>query len=530
MRDFDTIVIGSGAAGLTAAVALARQGQSVCVFEQHYLPGGWCHSFTLEGYRFSPGVHYIGEMEEGKRFRRVYEGLGLMDDLTFLELNPDGYDHIIVAGERFDIPKGKEKFAERLKQRFPREAKGIDAYLDVTSKITYELDNLGEPKSFLDYIKVPFRAPNLLRWGLRSAQTLLDAHVSDPRLQAILVGQSGDHGLPPSLAPAAVHASVLAHYFDGGWYPKGGAYTIPRAFIRELRRRGGEIHVKTEVSRILVENGKAIGVRLADGTEVRANHIVCNADPGITYGKLLSPEHVSPRVRKHLRKTKWSVSALSLFLAVDMDVKAAGMDSGNFWWYAHDDVDAIYKNGMRAWGPDEEIPGMFLTCTTLKDPTKIKKGHHTLESFAFIDKGSFKQWASSKFGERPDSYAELKKVLMDKMLKGVGRIIPGLDKHVVFADLGTPLTNEHYVAATNGNLYGTEKSRWQVGPFAWQTKTDIAELYLCGASTLSHGVLGATMGGLFAAKAIMRTGIEQLLRAEPAPARMVREVHARRAS
>lgn len=511
MPDLDAVVIGSGAGGLTAALALARAGKKVAVFEQHYLPGGWCHSFTLEGYRFSPGVHYIGELERGGRMRAIYEGLGIGGDLAFCELNPDAYDRVLVGGERFDIPKGRDRFAARLQERFPGEAKGIDGYFSTTQKISDELNRVLEFRGVKDVLTLPFRAPTVARWAFRSAQALIEKHARSPLLRAILAAQCGDHGLPPSLAPAPVHASVAAHYFDGGWYPKGGATSLPRAFIRGLKRAGGELHVRRPVSRILLEKKRAIGVRLEDGTEIRAKHIVSNADPEVTFRTLVGPEHLSAGLRKKLDRTRYSVSALSLFLAVDLDLRAAGLDSGNVWYYENDDVEGIYRHGMTT--DTGRIPGLFLTATTLKDPTKPAKGHHTMEAFSFIGYDAFRRWADSRFGERPPDYAEMKRELVDRMLGTIDGIVPGLRKRVVFCELGTPLTNVHYVAATKGNLYGTEKSKWQVGPWGWLVESGIPGLTLCGASTVSHGVLGATLSGLLAARQILGGSVQDLLTA-----------------
>ena len=99
MAEYDAIIIGSGAGGLAAAICLARAGQRVLV--QHYVPGGWCHSFYLDGHRFSPGVHYRGLLGPGQGTRQLYEGLGIANDLTFLRMNPAVCEHCWISDERW---------------------------------------------------------------------------------------------------------------------------------------------------------------------------------------------------------------------------------------------------------------------------------------------------------------------------------------------------------------------------------------------------------------------------------------------
>ncbi|MGA2504573.1 MAG: NAD(P)/FAD-dependent oxidoreductase [Anaerolineales bacterium] len=507
--DFDAIIIGSGAGGLTAAVALAQAGKKVLVLEQHDRPGGWTHSFTLQGYRFSPGVHYIGDLQDGGGLRRIYEGLGVSQDLTFCELNPDGYDHIIIGDRRVDFPKGKENLIERLKSHFPHEAVGIDGYFTDVIDMIQSLSRIGDMNHPL---KSAASTPTILKWMRATGADLINSHVSDPVLRGVLAGQSGDHGLPPSRVSAFMHAGITNHYLEGGYYPLGGSFALPRAFVKALNRFGGEIRLNCRVKRVLLEGKKVLGIQLDTGEELRAGVVISNADPEVTFGKLIGRDKLPSRLRKKVDSVNYSTSCISLFFATDLDLRAAGLDSGNFWFYDHADVDKIYSEGLTdAMLQNETPPGMFLTATTLKDPSKMHSGHHTCEAFAFVGYSAFENWAHTSYGVRPADYGAMKEDLAWRMVRGLEKHLPGLSKHIVFSSLGTPLTNEHYLNATRGNLYGIEKSPSQVGPWAFQPRTGFDGLFLCGSSTLSHGVAGVTASGINAAKAVLHCRSDDIL-------------------
>jgi all-trans-retinol 13,14-reductase len=508
--DCDAVVVGSGAGGLAAALALARCGLSVQVLEQHYLPGGWCHSFMLDGYRFSPGVHYLGNLGEQGRLRKIYEGLGIAGDLVFLELNPDGYDHILIEGEtRFDIPAGEMRYKDRLLQRFPHESTGIEAYFRLMDRL--DLGRLGHPGRGL---ASPLKLPFLLARGTRPLARVLEP-IEDPRLRTILaMPAAGDYGLAPSRAPAVLHSAVTSHYLNGAWYPRGGGFAIPRAFSRGIRRAGGKVRLRTPVEKILVDSSgsrkRALGVRLAGGEEIRCGTVVSNADPMMTFAKLVGPEALSRGLRKRLSTATWSVSTLSLFLAVDMDLEGMGFDSGNYWYTARPDLELFFD--PHPGRTDFQVPGLFLTITTLKDKSKRHFREHTIEAFAFCRYDRFRPFADGD-GVRSPEYLALKEALTEQMIAAVGRVIPGVEKHMAFRELGTPLTNRHYVAGHEGAIYGTEKILRQIGPMGFGTATEIENLFLCGASTQVHGVMGVTTSGLMAAGRVLDCGVQDLLQA-----------------
>jgi all-trans-retinol 13,14-reductase len=523
MPDFDAIVIGSGAGGLTAALALARAGKRVGVFEQARLPGGYSQSFELEGYRFSPGVHYVGALQPGGTLRRVYEGLGVANDLTFREIDPDGYDRAFVGDERFDMPAGADRFMARLIERFPREEPGIRRYFALIGQMVDEMDHAAPTSNVAEAARMLVHLPTILTHGVQSLTHFLDGCTQDPLLRAILSIQCGDHGMRPARCPTALHAALQSYYFDGACYPQGGGHAIAEALIKGLEAQAGSITYKADVREILIDaDGRAAGVRLADGRSATAPIVVSNADPGVTWGQLVPEAHVPARLRRRVGRTRWSMSVLSLFMAVRMDLRAAGIDSGNIWFNRTPDIDRTYRlaDRTRLTG-QERIEGVFFNVTTLKDPTMRTDDLHTVEVMAVSSMKAFRQWADIPPGQRGAEYAQLKADLSERILDAVECFVPGFREHVVFRSLATPLTNRHYVRATEGGIYGAEKSARNLGVFSFPVRTPIRGLYQCGASTVAAGINGVTRSGLDAAAAALGCQRDELLSATGQTLRIV---------
>ena len=511
---YDTIVIGSGAGGLSCALSLAREGHKVLVLEQHYLAGGWCHSFSLHGSKFTPGIHYIGLLGEGESSSDLYKGLGIANELTFFKMNPEGYEHCWIGEERFDIPAGFDNFMQALIAQFPHEKKGIRRYLNSVRDVSRELQLIPKMNGFWDKVTIPWRTRHLGKYGLFSLKRVINWHVKDPLLQKILNVQCGDHGLPPGKASFPLHAAVMEHYLSGGYYPKGGGVSIVNAMIKAVESYDGEIRTKQRVKQILLDDSdekSAVGVELMSGEKIYATNIISNADPKKTYHDLVGKEHLSEQLNVKLDTSKYSCTSLMLFLTVDMDVKAAGVDSGNIWLIPNRDMDDVYADMMSSdIEPGEYFSGLFISCTTLKDPSSFDGKHHTFEVITYINYEVFREF-ENEAKKRSPKYLAFKEKLMDKMLNTLDKAIPNIRESVVHKDLGTPLTNEYFINATEGSVYGTQKTLNQIGPNAFRAVSEVKNLYLCGASILAHGVTGATYSGIDTAARILGCRQEDLI-------------------
>jgi len=510
-KKYDSIIVGSGAGGLASALCLARAGQQVLLLEQHDVPGGWCHSFTLNGQRFSPGVHYVGCISEGENTNELLCGLGVANDMVFFEMNKKGYEHCHIGDEKFSMPSGIENLKTELCKRFPEEKKAIIKYIDLVKTIHTQMLKIPKIHGFWEHLTIPFKTKYVGKFAPFTLKRVIDWHIKDPLLKSILNVQCGDHGLPPYKASFLVHSMLMAHYFDGGYYPMGGGGGYVKAFTKNIKSLGGEIRTKSKVDRILIEKKKAIGVKLENGEIIKADRVISNADPNITFFDLVGENNISKKLRKKLDNTKYSVTSLILFLTLDIDVTKYGIDSGNIWKISESDLDAVYGNlTQNNILNGDEFSGVFLSCTSLKDPASFNGRYHNFEIVTFLDYSAFEEFEKGN-DYHTKEYEAFKKKLLHKMLNTVERLIPDARKHVIQAELGTPMTNNYYINSTRGSVYGTEKSLKGVGPFAFKAKTEIENLFLVGASTLSHGVGGATNSGVEAVAKILGCKAQDLL-------------------
>ena len=502
MTDFDAIVVGSGAGGLSAALRLAQQKVSVLVLEAMPAFGGYINPFVRNGYRFDTGVHYLGKLGHGGTFRLLLELLELDDQLDFVELDPDGFDRYVFPDFELRLCKGKQRYHERLKRLFPHESRAISRYFNLIDRLLNAFsDPHGPPKNLLDRLRYAFRHPVLIKYHRATYQQMLNHITRNPRLQAALSAHCGNSGLPPDRASAFLCMMLLDHYLDGAYYPKGGSATLRDALVAAIEKNNGILKTRTPVNSIR-RSGAEFIVSSRSGDTFTAKTVISNVDPLIAFRQLIDPEIIPRAIKKKVAGLQPSGGSFYAFIGTRMDPTAAGLTDANIIHFEYTDVNRTFA-AVADRQTSDSFPYYFITSPSLKDPDHryAPDGCHTLEIISGLGYDHpFTPWSGTQSRKRGKDYSRLKNQIGMSLVQSAERHIPDLGSNLDFVEFATPLSNEYWVNSVSGGNFGPEQSPAQFGPGRFFDCTaGIEGLFVVGAGAISAGVLSCIASGVWAA-------------------------------
>ncbi len=380
----DAIVVGSGIGGLGIASLLAqKRGMRVLLLEANIVPGGCTHCHEIDGFEFPSGLDSVGDMDPriGRGAYRPAIDFITGNQLMWAKM-PDVHETACFGDDVFEWFSSPEKNIEWVERLFPGEG-DVRGYYALEEKIEWWATSWAATKL------MPGSLPVFVREGLYRAtggkwRSYMGRRVNEvfrgelkfsERLAAIFSYMYGNHGRTPEQAPFAFHAVNLFHYRHGAYYPVGGAGQIAACIAPIIEAAGGQVAVSSPVERILVENDRAVGVRLEDGTEIRAKLVISDASAYTTFMEMLDPE-VSTRhgYRQRFDDIGPSPSHVYLFLGYDEEIelpKQVVWHMPNYEGISKWDLskaDELYKSEMRLDGM-----GGYLLSPSSRDPLHAQR-------------------------------------------------------------------------------------------------------------------------------------------------------------
>ncbi len=479
------MVIGGGIGGLSAAACLAKAGRTVLVVEQGTGVGGYAHAFKRGPYTFDPAMSVFPQGHDHALPAALLSWLGVRDRCRFVPLESNY--QAVLPGFDLRTPFGLEEFVEVHCARFPKHAQRLREFFRLCVRLHKEAHELPPQLGLAGLDDAARRFPVLFKYLKATTGQVLDEYFDDPLVKSVASVSWPYLGSPPSRLDFVTFSTVLSVYLEGCFYPDGGFQSLADALCAGLELAGGEVVLGRSVTRVLVERGRAAGVELDDGEQVRAGQVVSNADATTTFTEMVGDEHLPPGFMKRLHRMKPSLSAVIVFVATSLDLRA--MDAVHEVFRApHVDHDESYRD-LLAGRPG----GMFGTVPTLASPSLAPEGEHLLvvHSLAPYDIG--RPWK----GET-ERYT-------DQVLDAFEPVFPGLRDSITYLETATPRALERHTRNRHGAAYGWENLPTQTGGKRSPHVTPLDGLLLSGHWTQpGTGSLRALISGMHTAQLALR--------------------------
>ncbi len=531
MESYDVVIIGAGHNGLVCAAYLLKAGYSTLLLEKNSIPGG---AATTEeaipdlapGFKFNPCaidhifIHLGPIVRELELSKYGLEYL-FCDPITFCP-HPDG--------KYFLAHRSVEKTCAEIERYSPRDAKKYAEFIDFWQRVTNMMIPVfnAPPKSVIDMsgnfdweklkdlfslLGPPNKTLDLMRTLFTSASDIIEEYFDSEFLKAPLARMSAELSMPPSQKTSAIGGIMMAMRHDPGVArPRGGTGALIQALVKLVQSQGGTILTEQQVEKVLVDNGRSVGVRVKNGKEYRAKHgVISNIDAKRLFVHLMEPTDVDAvddqlRDRLSRRIVNNNESILKIDCALSEAPRFEHHDHKDEYlipsFLIADSVDHVEKaHTLPMMGQIPDDPSMFLAVPTMLDPSLAPEGKHTLwiEFFA-----PYQIKGAEGTGLHGTGWTEeLKNQVADRVINKLAEYTPNLKQAIIARRVESPAELGERLGFLKGNYYHLDMTFDQMVffrplPEIANYTTPIEGLFLTGAGTHPGGAISGMSGRNYA--------------------------------
>jgi prolycopene isomerase len=492
-------IVGSGLAGMTAGCYFVQHGHIVTVFEQFNKIGGVTGLVEKDGYKWEIGPLLLGGFGPRESGTIVLSELGLYENMEFTheDRGLEFPDFKLWPPEDY---QGRYWRREKLKELFPEESQGIDAYYEFYTGMV-EIMNMARD---LEFKKGVGKLIHKLSLGLKfskykkylnwSAAQLLDSFFKEQKIKALLTGILADIVTKPSEFPAlgvpqfniesAFDKRILSE--DLGMlgeptyhYLHGGANKIILEMEQLILNKGGKVKVNSKVEKIILEDGKAVGVKLADGSVEKADIILSSGSVPDIFNDVIGRENLPNTLKNQIDNLRYMESCFFVHLGVNFNPLRSQSKQLCYYYQTYDIEGSIEesRNGIYHEGKE----GFLIYVPSIHCPEWAPEGKYAVTIYTICpDRLKEGTWE-----ERKNEYAD---ILIQEAEKKIPGLFEGIETRVIM----TPADFRKRINAKRHSFGGLAPIMGQTGP---KHQTPIKNLWYIGAYSESGGGVAGTMWG-----------------------------------
>ncbi len=478
MAEKSTIIIGAGLSGLSAGCYGQMNGYSTRIFEKHVKPGGLCTTWERKGYTIGTIGWVTGSGPANNDFYRFWEELGAVQGRAFIDHEEftriEGKD-----GQVFVLYTDIERLGQHMHELAPEDKDVIAEFIQVLWAFTQFKTPVDQPPELSGPPQPVEMPPFMMKWMGMSLRDFGN-EFKNPFLREAL-GEALPFVLfgAPDMAIGGLADFLATMHLKAAGYPVGGPLEFVRAIEQRYLGLGGEIHYKSPVARILVENDRAVGVRLADGTEHRADIVISAADGHTTIFNMLEGKYISDEIRSYYDTLPLypPLLIISLGVARPLEEMPPGLVAEVF---PLDEPLTIAGRGYKWLGGHKNF-----------DPSLAPEGKNrvgvTLDT-------EYEYWRDLRNQDRRRYKAE-KEQVADQVIEALDRRYPGLAAQVEMRDVATPVTFERFTGNWKGSWMGWAFTPKVMNMHMSKTLPGLTDFYLIGTWVLNSGTAFSATSG-----------------------------------